>query len=240
MIHRAPWMLVGCALAFAAAVGCDSGKTVYVKRGAGMLGLEGNVGDERVLADGTRVIIVDEMPSKAKEKGDGAAVKFIEYGDPEPAWTGGPLTMSAVPLAVPTKKKEPPPKDFEPRKELGGGRVRYQAIMPEHVLSNLIECLRNKEYAPFYEQMLADETRTAYDSVGGVTAFEAWAEANREPLLVFLNRMGSSWAGSQVIPMQVSKLRIRYSLDKRDIPNVRFHYVEISMEHGGCRLAMVQ
>ncbi len=232
-------LLLFAALIVALGHACSDGKTVYVKRGAGFLGLEGNIGDERVLDDGTRVIIVDEIPSRAQSPGDGAAVRFVEPTEPTPVYTGGPLTMSAVPTTGIAKPKQPEPEEFLPRKELGGGRIEFRAIMPEHVMSNLIESLRNREYSPFYEQMLSDEARASYEQAGGVAKFEEWAEANREPLLIFLNRMSTGWSGSDVIPKQVTKMRLRYSLDRRNIPKIRFEYVEISLEHGGCRLAMI-
>ncbi|MSR28746.1 MAG: hypothetical protein EXS03_04115 [Phycisphaerales bacterium] len=219
---------------------CDEGRTVYVKRGAGMLGLEGNVGDEYTLPDGTRVVIVDEVPSRAVTPGDGAAVKFVEPESPPPAWTGGPMSLSAVHVAYPGAPKDPPPKDFEPRKELGHGKVRFSAMMPEHVLSNLIDCLRKREYQPFYEQMLSDEARVAYERAGGAEVFATWAEEHRESLLAFLNRLGNAWAGSEVIPQTLTPKTLRFSLDKREIQGIRFTSVDISMEHGGCRLAMVK
>ncbi len=219
---------------------CDEGRTVYVKRSAAFLGLEGDVGSERTLADGTRVVVVDDLPSKVVTAGDGAAVKFVEAKPPTPGWTGGPLSPSAVHVAHPGAPKPPEPEVFEPRKDHGGGRIEYRAMMPEHVLANLIESLRQREFKPFYEQMLADEARAAYDSAGGLDAFSSWAETNREALLAFLNRMGNSWAGAEVIPQQISRMKIRYSLDKRQIPGIRFTSIDITMEHGGCRLAMVR
>jgi hypothetical protein len=234
------WVTVVLFAALSAALtACGSERTVYVKRGAGMLGLEGNVGEERTLPDGTRVVTVGELPSDASSAPSGG-IKFIEAKDPAPAWTGGPMSASAVHVAHPGAPKAPEPELFEPRKELGGNRIQYRALMPEHVLSNLIECLRQREYKPFFEQMLSDEARASYESAGGEKVFEEWAETNREALLAFLNRMGNSWAGAEVIPQQVSKMKLRYSLDKREIPGIRFTFIEISMEHGGCRLAMVR
>ena len=55
--------------------GCEQTKTVHVKRGAGMLGLEGEVGQETVLEDGSYVVVVDELPKKKTATEKAAAAK---------------------------------------------------------------------------------------------------------------------------------------------------------------------
>lgn len=237
------WVTLACALAVAAAWlgACDSQKTVYVKRSAGMLGLEGEVGQERFLEDGTRVVVVDEFPAAdGQERKPKAAVEFVPRGEEGIPWTGGPYSYPGLTPPPKPRPKVEEPVEFELRKEYDGGRVVLSAIMPEHVLANLVECLKNKEWEPFYAQMLSDDARGAYERAGGLPTFQKWGEENRESLLIFLNRMGSNWSGTQVICEKVAPMRLRFRLDKRDIPNIRFESIEISMEHGGCRLAMVR
>jgi hypothetical protein len=88
--------------------------------------------------------------------------------------------------------------------------------------------------------MLSDEAHQAYERAGGETVFVEWAEKNRKELLVFLNRMGSNWSGSEVVTERVSALRMRYRLDRRNLPDIRFEVIEIINEHGGVRLALVR
>ncbi len=229
------------AIAFAALVGCEEQKTVHVKRGSAMLGLEGDVGDEKTLEDGTRVIVVGDLPSKKKSSSpsDGYAIRRVDAPGPPEAPTGF-YSNPGLPTPARAKPKEPAPKDFQVREETKSGEVILRAIMPEHVMAHLLDALKSEQYGPLYEQMLSDETRTAYDHAGGEATFVAWATENREPLLIFLNRMGSNWSGAEVMTEQVTPSRLRYRLDRRNIPNMRFELIEITMEHGGCRLAMVR
>lgn len=233
--------VITAAVAIVALAACEEQKTVHVKRGSAMLGLEGDVGDEKTLEDGTRVIVVGDLPSKKKSgsPNDGYAIRRLDAPEP-PAASSGFYSNPGLPVAERAKPKEAPPKDFQVREETKSGEVILRAIMPEHVMAHLLDALKSEQYGPLYAQMLADETRTAYDRAGGEATFVAWATANREPLLIFLNRMGSNWSGAEVMTEQVTPSRLRYRLDKRNIPNMRFELIEVTMEHGGCRLAMVR
>ncbi|MSR69925.1 MAG: hypothetical protein EXS17_06220 [Phycisphaerales bacterium] len=233
--------MIAAMLALAALSACEERKTVHVKRGSAMLGLEGNVGDEKILEDGTRVIVVGDLPSnkKASAAHDGYAIRRIEPAEP-PLPATGFYSNPGPPAAARVNPKEAPPKDFQVREETKSGEVILRAIMPEHVMAHLLDALKSEDYGALYAQMLADETRRAYDHAGGEATFVAWATANREPLLIFLNRMGSNWSGTEVMTEQVTPSRLRYRLDRRTIPNMRFEVIEVTMEHGGCRLAMVR
>ncbi|MSR45330.1 MAG: hypothetical protein EXS15_08290 [Phycisphaerales bacterium] len=232
-------MSIRCALAVASIVvavvstACDSTKTVHVKRGAGMLGLEGAVGTETVLADGSRVIVVNELPKEhaAREQKKPTTKEQREY-------SSGPYSNPGLPPPPPPIAEKP--KEFQLREVDRDGTVTLRAIMPEQVMAHLVEALKTREYKPFYEQMLADEARQSYERIGGERAFVEWAEKNRENLLAFLNRMGNGWHGTEVISQRLSPMRLRYRLDKRNLPDIRFESVDITMEHGGSRLAMVQ
>jgi hypothetical protein len=217
--------------------GCEQTKTVHVKRGAGMLGLEGAIGQDTVLEDGSHVVVVDELPKKktATEKA-AAAKKSNKIVDP--VYTAPPYSLAGLPPA-PAPKKEPP-KELKLREEERDGSITLRAAMPEHVMAHFLEAVKNHEYGPFYSQMLSDEAHQAYERAGGEAVFVEWAEKNRKDLLVFLNRMGSNWSGSEVGTERVSALRMRYRLDRRNLPDIRFEVIEITNEHGGVRLALVR
>lgn len=217
--------------------GCEQTKTVHVKRGAGMLGLEGNVGQETVLEDGSRVVVVDELPKKKTATGKSAAAKMSSK-IVDPIYTPPPYSLAGQ-SAPPVPMKEPV-KELKLREEERNGSITLRAVMPEHLMSHFVEAVKKQEYGPFYSQMLSDEARQAYDRAGGEAVFVEWAEKNRKELLIFLNRVGSNWSGSEVVAEKVSTLRMRYRLDRRNLPDIRFEVIEIVKEHGGVRLAMIR
>lgn len=207
-----------------------------------MLGLEGEIGQETLLEDGTRVVVVDELPKKKDAAAQAMAQTLAQNGrnsqNAEPVYTTPPYSLPGLP-APPAPKPEVP-KELKLRDVERDGTITLRAIMPEHVMTHLVEAIRNHEYGPFYSQMLSDETRQAYERAGGEAVFAEWAEKNRKELLTFLNRMGSNWTGAEVITERVTALRMRYRLDRRNLPDIRFEVVEIINENGGVRLALVR
>lgn len=202
-----------------------------------MLGLEGAIGQDTVLEDGSHVVVVDELPTKkaATEK-SAAAKKSNKMVDP--VYTAPPYSLAGQP-PPPVPKKEPP-KDLKLREEERDGSITLRAAMPEHVMAHFVEAVKTQEYGPFYSQMLSAEAHQAYERAGGEAVFVEWAEKHRKDLLVFLNRMGSNWSGSEVVTERVSALRMRYRLDRRNLPDIRFEVIEIINEQGGVRLALVR
>ncbi len=232
------WFVVALTSVFTlSGLGCEQTKTVHVKRGAGMLGLEGDIGQDTVLEDGSHVVVVDELPKKktAIEKA-AAAKKSNEIVDP--VYTAPPYSLAGLPPA-PAPKKEPP-KELKLREEERDGSITLRAALPEHVMAHFLEAVKTQQYGPFYSQMLSAEAHQAYERAGGEAVFVEWAEKHRKDLLVFLNRMGSNWSGSEVVTERVSALCMRYRLDRRNLPDIRFGVVEIINEQGGLRLAMVR
>ena len=219
----------------AAPCGCAEERTVHVKRGASKFGLESPVGTETILPDGTRVVIVDELPSRAPDADAQPIGSFIV---PRPEYTAPPYSPAA--LQPPPKPKPRPVEELKLREELPDGTVVLRAVMPEHVVSHFSYALKNHEYAPFYAQMLSREARSAYEEAGGEAAFTAWAEGNRKDLLAFITRMASSWNGALVVADRSAPMRLRYRLDRRTLPDIRFEIIEIENEAGGLRLAMVR
>lgn len=76
------------------------------------------------------------------------------------------------------------------REERDDGTVELRAFIPQHILANLVMCLRNEEYELMWDQLLAEETRESYeDEAGGYEAFEDFMAEHRRDLLAMLNRM---------------------------------------------------
>ncbi len=227
---------LGCAVV---SLACQPTKTIHVKRGAGMLGLEGAVGQETINEDGTRVVVVDELPSgESGTRSSARPAINSKSNDNEPVYTPAPYSSAGLPPPPPPKPE--PPKELKLREVERDGSVTLRAVLPEHVMAHFVEAVKTHTYGPFYSQMLARETIDAYERAGGEEVFAAWAETHRKDLLTFLNRMGSNWSGSEVITEKVTALRMRYRLDRRNLPEIRFEVVEILNERGGLRLALIR
>ena len=52
---------------------------------------------------------------------------------------------------------------FKIRKETQDGEIVLRCLIPEHVLMNLLNCLRREEYELIYDQLLSKETRERYE-----------------------------------------------------------------------------
>jgi hypothetical protein len=79
---------------------------------------------------------------------------------------------------------------FRIREKLDDGSVVLRAILPEHVLANTLECIRNSEYELLWDQMLSERTKLAYEEQNqGVEEFTAFFREHRRELARTLNRM---------------------------------------------------
>jgi hypothetical protein len=83
---------------------------------------------------------------------------------------------------------EPPP--FRLRQEQEDGTVTLNAILPEHVIANTLNCMRGEEYDLLWDQGLAERTRLAYAAEGqGREEFVEFCREHRTELARTLNRM---------------------------------------------------
>jgi hypothetical protein len=78
---------------------------------------------------------------------------------------------------------------FTIRDEAEDGTVTLHARVPEHVLVNMLTCLRNQEYELMWDQVLAQSTRDAFDLNGGEEEMTAYMRKHRHDLIATLNRM---------------------------------------------------
>jgi len=79
---------------------------------------------------------------------------------------------------------------FKPVVENDDGSVELHAILPEHVLGNLMYCLREEKYEICWNQVLSETTRQAMASAGeGYVEFAGFLQRNRRDLLVTCQRM---------------------------------------------------
>jgi hypothetical protein len=79
---------------------------------------------------------------------------------------------------------------FEPIVEHEDGSVELHALLPEHVLGNLMYCLREEKYESCWDQVLSETTRQAMAGQGeGKAEFIDFLQRNRRELMVTFNRM---------------------------------------------------
>lgn len=78
---------------------------------------------------------------------------------------------------------------FSIREEAEDGTITLHALLPEHILVNLLTCLRNEEYDLMWDQVLAQSTRDAFDLTGGEEDMAAYMRKYRHDLIATLNRM---------------------------------------------------
>jgi hypothetical protein len=79
---------------------------------------------------------------------------------------------------------------FQIREEHEDGTITLRAILPEHIISNLLTCLQNEEYELIYDELLSQHTRDAWEAEGNdVDDFIEFFSANRPRMLQMLNRL---------------------------------------------------
>lgn len=213
-------VLLAVVPACAMLAGCATDRTEYRYRPAYMS--DPNAPKETTLADGTHVVWVDSPV--------------------------GPSTIDRDRIKNPKEKpvklgpdgKPLPVKVFQPREQEDDGKVVLRNIMPEHVVANAMECFRNEEYQLMWDQLLAPDTRTAYQQMGGYNAFEEWCRANRRPTMELLNRMRFNAMGSDVVMDKISPTRMRAHLSPHLWEQFRLHVVEFEMTSDGMKLVSIK
>jgi len=96
------------------------------------------------------------------------------------------------------------PRPFQLRQELDDGSVILRAILPEHVLANTLDCIRNSDYQLLWDQMIAERTKLAYAEQGqGPDQFTEFCKKHRLDLARTLNRMLLGIASNEVVIQDV-------------------------------------
>ena len=91
-------------------------------------------------------------------------------------------------------------KHFKIREDREDGSTVLRALLPEHVIANMLHGLRYEEYALLWDQLVAEETKRAYAAEGkGVEDFSAFLRKHRLELAKMLNRMRIGLATHQTV-----------------------------------------
>jgi hypothetical protein len=227
------WLAGAAAIACACVAGCGPERIEYYKRQPGQ---ETGFDSAPIrTADGRTIVFVDRLPSEGPApESDGLPVgtyMLDEYGKP----------MSVEQMrehARATGQELPAPSgELVIRERDDSGRITLRAAMPEHVLENFSECIREREYEAIWEQLTSRSSRNAMAR----DDFVAWCEVNRTELLAFLNRMAAGWNSTDVIADSIGgPQHQRYRLHPRLRKQFSFMRMEIVYEDGGCRLHSVK
>ena len=121
------------------------------------------------------------------------------------------------------------------------GNVTIRALLPAHVIANALTCLRNGEYELLWDQLIAEQTKMAYqDADEDYEAFERFCREHRVDLARTLNRMLLGIVHHEVAVEQ----RPDGIIECRFWPHVgahfRFKTVEIAQEGFGLKLVMIR
>lgn len=231
-------LLPGCLL-----LGCETVTTEYHTRpGFYKLASEQELQDEFVDADGTRVVFIEDgrLPSERE------AIEAAQRQREEDARRERKRMREAAIAAgrpIPPEAMEPePPKEFKSREVLDDGTVVYHAILPEHVIANVMACLRKQEYFDLWDQVVAKSTQRIYTSRGeGVDEFVQWCVRNRSELMMSLNRMSFGYyGGSDVIIDRLPDLSVRVRFSPTISSQFDFKEVLVVQERDGMKLAGIR
>jgi hypothetical protein len=129
---------------------------------------------------------------------------------------------------------------FKIREEREDGSVVLRALMPEHVLANTLNCLHGEEYQLLWDQMLAEQTKLAYDSQGqGYEEFAAFFQKHRNELAKTLNRMLLGIAAHEVVIEDVGGGVTVLRFWPQIAQQFRFRRVSVIREGYGLKLLLI-
>ena len=130
---------------------------------------------------------------------------------------------------------------FQTREELEDGTIVLRALLPQHVLANTLTCLKNQEYDLIWEQILAEQTRRAYEiRERGFEDFEAFFGANRNDLAATVTRLLLGLVRGEAFMENVGDGVIRFRFHPRIATEFRFKTAEVVSEGGDLRLLMIR
>ncbi|MBM4052528.1 MAG: hypothetical protein FJ270_07300 [Planctomycetes bacterium] len=174
---------------------------------------------DHTLPDGTRVVYRDPRPVTAGKFG---ATEVVAPTDQASVQGVGATGVSGPALEL--------------RIEHPDGTVELRAITPAQVIAHLQHAIRNREYPPFYSQMLTREARKEWEARGGEPAFAAWMDEQRSAVMEFLNRTSYGMFSSDVITRATGPKTIELQLTPQLHGQFMFNAIEFERQQGGLKL----
>ncbi len=223
--------------------GCTEVVTEYHRRPSFYkLASESDLEAQYTAPDGTRVVFVEDGPLPSEQAArDARAAEREEAARRErerlrlEAWKEG--------RPIPPEAMEPePPQAFQAREVGDDGSVTYRAILPEHVIGNVMSCLRNQEYDALWNQVVCETTRRQWESSGGsYEDFVAWCVKNRAELMMTLNRMSFGYyGGSDIVVDRMADASVRVRFSPQLASQFKFREVHVVMDRQGMGLAGIR
>lgn len=130
---------------------------------------------------------------------------------------------------------------FEPVVEHDDGTVELNAVLPEHLLGNLIYCLRHEKYEVCWNQVLSETTRQAMAAAGeGYEEFAGFLQRNRRDLLVMSQRMLLGLPRQDILMESGSQGVIRMKFRPRIAQDFNFRRVDMITEGFELKLLVIR
>jgi hypothetical protein len=147
---------------------------------------------------------------------DGTIIRYTTYDEP----TGG-KAKSAAPQRKPMMIRE----------EHEDGSVTLRCFIPEHVLVNLLECLRKQEYDLIWHQLLAEHTRQEFEAQGGgMDECTTHFRKHRHELVATLTRMVAGLPTQQTRFDPMGNGVIRARIRPQHVGKLKFKYFDLTRE----------
>ena len=124
--------------------------------------------------------------------------------------------------------------------ELEDGEIVLRALLPRHVITNLLVCLRREEYELVYDQLLARQTREMYEAGEGLEGFTAYFTRHREDMAEWLARIIAGIPLQQVLMKQLEGDVTRCGLRPQFGSQFAFKSLDVYRENGQYKLLMIR
>ncbi len=139
------------------------------------------------------------------------------------------------------RRSEDKQRPFLIREEFENGDIVLRTLIPEHVLTNTLTCLRNREYQLLWDQLLAQETKAAYEQQEmDVEDFAAFFEKYRQDLAATVNRMSYGLPRNEVVIDDLGAGRSRLRFHPLIGKQFKFRSVYVLSENGGLKLVKIE
>jgi len=218
---------LAAAIVVALGAGCEPHRVEFHRRPAYYAQLtEGPLPDRVVLDDGTVLVYSTADPSAA-------SASRLAAPDDE-----GKKNKSK------SRGKREDGEDenvFRIRDEDEEGNVTLRALLPGHVIANLLSCLRLEEYELAWDQILSRHSREAYETEGqGFPEFRAYLVEHRVELAKMLNRMRMGLSTHEVVVENVGNGVVECRFWPNVAPLFRYKRVRMIHEDYGLKLLIIR
>ena len=133
-------------------------------------------------------------------------------------------------------------KAFYMREVRSDGSTALNALAPEHVLFNTLDCLANQEYELLWDEMISESTRAWYDGEesGGKDACLEFFRVNRKEISAMLNRMKGGMHLGEVVRSEPEQGLLRLRLTRQIAHQFVFTELDTRWENGKYVLVMIR